>query len=230
MEPTSERGAEVNRFSSGKFLIAASVAVGLTLIGAIIYRYVTLGRVGGADKTLWDSLKRASSEMKHGPERLLPEEPSREEQFKVGSLEVSERPRSVVVLAQEEAWHFNHNYIGTEHLLLGLLRKEEGVAARALSSLNVTLDDVREQVESIVGTYHEEGTGGQVPFSPHSKQVLELAMREALQLGHNYIGTEHILLGLVRVPESLASQILLNLGGNAEKVREKVVELLDSAS
>jgi hypothetical protein len=221
----------MNRFSSGKKLpIAASVAMNLALIGAIIYRYVTRpGRVGGADKTLWDWLKRAGSEMRRGPQRLLPVESSTET-FEVPSLEMSDRPRSVVVLAQEEALHFNHNYIGTEHLLLGLLREDEGVAARALTSLNVTLDDVREQVESIVGTYHEEGTGGQVPFSPRSKKVLELAMREALQLGHNYIGTEHILLGLVRVPESLGSRILLNLGVNPNKVREKVVELLDSAS
>src|ERR671921_189646 len=112
----------------------------------------------------------------------------------------TERACKVVVLAQEEARHFNHNYIGTEHLLLGLLREDEGVAARALGSLNVTLDEVREQVESIVG-YGEEGSGGKAPVTPRSKKVLELALREALQLGHNYIGTEHILLGLVRESE-----------------------------
>jgi hypothetical protein len=231
MEPISERRAKMNRFRSGKrFLIATSVAMGLAFIGAIIYGYVTKqGRIGGADKALWDWLKRVGSEMKRGPERLLAEEFLTEES-EVPSLDVSERPRSVVVLAQEEARHFNHNYIGTEHLLLGLLRKDEGVAARALASLNVTLDDVREQVESIVGTYHEEGPGGQVPFSPRSKKVLELALREALQLSHNYTGSEHILLELVRVPEGLASQILLNLGVDPKKVREKVVELLDSAS
>ena len=122
----------------------------------------------------------------------------------------TERARKVVVLAQEEARHFNHNYIGTEHLLLGLLREDEGVAARALTSLNVTLDEVREQVESIVG-YGEEGTGGQAPFTPRSKKVLELALREALQLGHNYIGTEHILLGLVRESEGVAARVLSNL-------------------
>src|SRR5918992_1489519 len=119
----------------------------------------------------------------------------------------TERARKVVVLAQEEARHFNHNYIGTEHLLLGLLREDEGVAARALASLNVTLDEVREQVESIVG-YGEEGTGAQAPFTPRSKKVLELALREALQLGHNYIGTEHILLGLVRESEGVAARVL----------------------
>jgi hypothetical protein len=221
----------MNRFRSGKRLITASVAVGLAaLIGAIIYGYATRpGRVGGADKTLWDSLKRAGSEMKRRPERLVPEEPSREK-VEVPSLEVSERPQSVVVLAQQEARHFNHNYIGTEHLVLGLLREDEGVAARALTSLNVTLDDVREQVESIVGTYREGGTGDQAPFSPRSKKALKLALREALQRGHSYVGSEHILLGLVRKPESLGSQILLNLGVDPKKVREKVAELLDSAS
>jgi len=222
----------MNRFRSGKkLLIAASVAVGLPLIGAIIYGYMTRpGRVGVADKAHLDWLKRAGSDMRHGLEMLLPEEPSREEEFEVTSVDVSERPQSVVVLAQEEARHFNHNYIGTEHLLLGLLREDEGVAARALTSLNVTLDDVREQVESIVGTYREEGTGGQAPFSARSEKVLGLALREALQLGHTYVGSEHILLGLVREPENLASEILLNLGVDPKKIREKVVELLTSAS
>jgi ATP-dependent Clp protease ATP-binding subunit ClpA len=205
--------------------------VGLALISAIMYGYMTRpGRVGVADRILWNWVKRAGSEMRRGLERLLPEEPSREEDFEVPSLDVSERRRSVVVLAQEEARHFNHNYIGTEHLLLGLLREDEGVAARALTSLNVTLDDVRDKVESIVGTYREEGTGGQAPFSARSEKVLGLALREALQLGHSYIGTEHILLALVREPESTASEILLNLGVDPKKVREKVVELLTSAS
>src|SRR5919202_1854460 len=137
----------------------------------------------------------------------------------------TERARKVVVLAQEEARHFNHNYIGTEHLLLGLLREDEGVAARALASLNVTLDEVREQVESIVG-YGEEGTGAQAPFTPRSKKVLELALREALQLGHNYIGTEHILLGLVRESECVAARVLSNLGVDPDKVRREVVRML----
>src|SRR5215212_5150360 len=137
----------------------------------------------------------------------------------------TERARKVVVLAQEEARHFNHNYIGTEHLLLGLLREDEGVAARALSSLNVTLDEVREQVESVVG-YGEEGTGGQAPFTPRSKKVLELALREALQLGHNYIGTEHILLGLVRESEGVAARVLSNLDVDPVKVRREVVRRL----
>jgi ATP-dependent Clp protease ATP-binding subunit ClpC len=137
----------------------------------------------------------------------------------------TERARKVVVLAQEEARHFNHNYIGTEHLLLGLLREDEGVAARALASLNVTLDEVREQVESIVG-YGEEGTGAQAPFTPRSKKVLELALREAVQLGHNYIGTEHILLGLVRESEGVAARVLSNLDVDPDKVRREVVRML----
>ena len=137
----------------------------------------------------------------------------------------TERARKVVVLAQDEARHFNHNYIGTEHLLLGLLREDEGVAAQALSSLNVVLDEVREQVESIVG-YGEEGTGAQAPFTPRSKKVLELALREALQLGHNYIGTEHILLGLVRESEGVAARVLSNLDVDPDKVRREVVRRL----
>src|SRR5919107_1548561 len=137
----------------------------------------------------------------------------------------TERARKVVVLAQDEARHFNHNYIGTEHLLLGLLREDEGVAAQALYSLNVALDEVREQVESIVG-YGEEGTGAQAPFTPRSKKVLELALREALQLGHNYIGTEHILLGLVRESEGVAARVLSNLDVDPDKVRREVVRML----
>src|ERR671910_876831 len=137
----------------------------------------------------------------------------------------TERARKVVVLAQDEARHFNHNYIGTEHLLLGLLREDEGVAAQALYSLNVALDEVREQVESIVG-YGEEGTGAQAPFTPRSKKVLELALREALQLGHNYIGTEHILLGLVRESEGVAARVLSNLDIDPDKVRREVVRML----
>ncbi len=135
----------------------------------------------------------------------------------------TERARKVVVLAQNEARHFNHNYIGTEHLLLGLLREDEGLAAQALSSLNVTLDEVREQVESIVG-YGEEGTGTQSPLSARSRTAVEFSLREALQLGHNYIGTEHILLGLVR--EGVAARVLSNLDVDPDKVRREVVRRL----
>ncbi len=137
----------------------------------------------------------------------------------------TERARKVVVLAQEEAHRMKHNYIGTEHLLLGLLREDEGVAARALGSLSVTLDEVREQVESIVG-YGEEGTGGQAPFTPRSKRALDLAWREALQLGHNYIGTEHILLGLVQERESVAVRMLSNLGAEPDEVRRRAVGMI----
>jgi len=137
----------------------------------------------------------------------------------------TERARKVVVLAQEEAVRFGHSYIGTEHLLLGLIREDEGVAARALGSLNVTLSKVREQVESIVG-YGEEKMGGQAPFTPRSKRHLEFALREALRLGHNYIGTEHILLGLVSENEGNAARVLSNLGVNPDKVRREVVRVL----
>ncbi len=137
----------------------------------------------------------------------------------------TERARKVVVLAQEEARYFNHNYIGTEHLLLGLLREDEGVAARALERLNVTLRGAREQLESIVG-YGEEGTGAQAPFTPRSKKVLELALREAMRLGHNYIGTEHILLGLVRENEGVASQMLSSMDVEADEVRRELARML----
>src|SRR5207248_887978 len=118
----------------------------------------------------------------------------------------TERARQVVVLAQDEARALKHNYIGTEHILLGLLREEEGLAARVLESLDITVEEVRAQVARIVGQ-GDEVTTGQIPFTPRAKKVLELALREALSLGHNYIGTEHILLGLVREHEGLAARI-----------------------
>jgi len=138
----------------------------------------------------------------------------------------TERARRVMVHAQEEARRFGHNYIGTEHLLLGLLHEDEGVAARALASLNVTLRGAREQLESIVG-YGEEGTWAQAPFTPRSKKVLELALREAMRLGHNYIGSEHILLGLVCESEGVASRMLSSMGVEADEVREQVIQMLD---
>ena len=137
----------------------------------------------------------------------------------------TERARHVVVFAQDEAREFRHNYIGTEHVLLGLLRDEEGVAARVLESLHVTLDDVRTQVARAVGQ-GEEVTTGQIPFTPRAKKVLELAMREALSLGHNYIGTEHVLLGIARENHGVAARILLDLGADAETIRNTVIEML----
>ena len=130
-----------------------------------------------------------------------------------------------MVLAQDEARAFKHNYIGTEHLLLGLLREEEGLAARVLESLDVTVEEVREQVARIVGQ-GDEITSGQIPFTPRSKKVLELALREALSLGHNYIGTEHILLGLVRENEGVAARILLDFDADAEKIRNEIIRML----
>src|SRR6478609_5564054 len=137
----------------------------------------------------------------------------------------TERARQVVVLAQEEARTLKHNYIGTEHILLGLLREEEGLAARVLESLDITVERVRTQVVRIVGS-GEEVTSGQIPFTPRAKKVLELALREALSLGHNYIGTEHILLGLVRENEGVAARILLDFDADSEKIRNEVIRML----
>ncbi|HLF70376.1 MAG TPA: ATP-dependent Clp protease ATP-binding subunit [Actinomycetota bacterium] len=137
----------------------------------------------------------------------------------------TDRARRVVVLAQEEARLLNHNYIGTEHILLGLISEGEGVAAKALESLGVSLDSVRSQVEEIIGS----GTAsppGHIPFTPRAKKVLELSLREALQLGHNYIGTEHILLGLIREGEGVAAQVLQKLGADLGRVRQQVIQLL----
>src|SRR5881227_482475 len=137
----------------------------------------------------------------------------------------TERARQVVVLAQEEARTLKHNYIGTEHILLGLLREEEGLAARVLESLDITVERVRAQVVRIVGS-GEEVTSGQIPFTPRAKKVLELALREALSLGHNYIGTEHILLGLVRENEGVAARILLDFDADSEKIRNEIIRML----
>jgi ATP-dependent Clp protease ATP-binding subunit ClpC len=135
------------------------------------------------------------------------------------------RARQVVVLAQDEARTLQHNYIGTEHLLLGLIREQEGIAARTLAGLGVTHEQVHGQVARIVGQ-GDEVTTGQIPFTPRAKKVLELALREALSLGHKYIGTEHLLLGIVRESHGVAMQILLDAGVDAETVRNAVVGTL----
>jgi hypothetical protein len=137
----------------------------------------------------------------------------------------TEQARQVVVLAQDEARGLRHNYIGTEHILLGLLREEDGLAARALDSLDITAEKVRVQASRIVGSGEEVETG-QIPFTPRAKKVLELAMREALSLGHNYIATEHILLGLARENDGVASRILMDFGVDADRIRSSVYELL----
>src|ERR1700723_3114915 len=137
----------------------------------------------------------------------------------------TDRARRVVVLAQEEARMLNHNYIGTEHILLGLIHEGEGVAAKALESLGISLDAVREQVQDIIGQGQQQPTG-HIPFTPRAKKVLELSLREALQLGHNYIGTEHILLGLIREGEGVAAQVLVKLGAELTRVRQQVIQLL----
>ncbi|MDO5628260.1 MAG: Clp protease N-terminal domain-containing protein, partial [Mobilicoccus sp.] len=137
----------------------------------------------------------------------------------------TDRARRVVVLAQEEARMLNHNYIGTEHILLGLIHEGEGVAAKALESLGISLDAVREQVQEIIGK-GQQASSGHIPFTPRAKKVLELSLREALQLGHNYIGTEHILLGLIREGEGVAAQVLQKLGADLNRVRQQVIQLL----
>ncbi len=137
----------------------------------------------------------------------------------------TDRARRVVVLAQEEARMLNHNYIGTEHILLGLIHEGEGVAAKGLESLGISLEAVRSQVEEIIGQ-GQQAPSGHIPFTPRAKKVLELSLREALQLGHNYIGTEHILLGLIREGEGVAAQVLVKLGADLSRVRQQVIQLL----
>ncbi len=137
----------------------------------------------------------------------------------------TDRARRVIVLAQEEARMLNHNYIGTEHILLGLIHEGEGIAARALESLGVTLAEVREQVQDIIGA-GPQASSGHIPFTPRAKKVLELSMREAIQLNHSYIGTEHILLGMVRANEGVANQILTKLGAEPAQVRQAVMDLI----
>jgi len=137
----------------------------------------------------------------------------------------TERSRRVVVLAQQEARTLNHDYIGTEHILLGLIREGAGVAARALESLGISLEAVRQQVLEIIGQ-GQEAPSGHIPFTPRAKKVLELSLREALQFGHEYIGTEHILLGLIREGGGVAAQVLVKLGADLNRVRQQVIQLL----
>jgi ATP-dependent Clp protease ATP-binding subunit ClpC len=140
----------------------------------------------------------------------------------------TDRARRIVVLAQEEARMLNHNYIGTEHILLGLIHEDEGVAAKALESLGISLGAVRHQVEEIIGKGKiapEIAPGGHIPFTPRAKKVLELGLREALQRGNNYIGTEHILLGLIREGQGVAAQVLQRLGADLNRVRQEVDRL-----
>src|SRR5215475_8627978 len=137
----------------------------------------------------------------------------------------TDRARRVMVLAQEEASRLDHGYIGTEHILLGLISEGEGVAGRALESLRIGLDAARQQVEEIIGR-GQQAPSGHIPFTPRAKKVLELSLREALQLSHNYIGTEHILLGLIREGEGVAAKVLLRLGADLNRVREQVIQLV----
>jgi ATP-dependent Clp protease ATP-binding subunit ClpC len=137
----------------------------------------------------------------------------------------TDRARRVVVLAQEESRRLDHNYIGTEHILLGLIREGEGIAAKTLESLEISLEAVRQKVEDIIG-HGKKTPSGHIPFTPRSKKVLELSLRESLELGHDYIGTEHVLLGLIREGEGVAARVLRDLGAQLTAVRERVLELV----
>jgi ATP-dependent Clp protease ATP-binding subunit ClpC len=141
----------------------------------------------------------------------------------------TERARQVVVLAQDEARAFQHNYIGTEHILLGLLLEEEGIAARVLESFHVGLEEVRAQVALVIGQ-GDQVTSGQIPFTPRAKRVLELSLQECIALGHNALGTEHLLLGLVRENEGVAARILLHFGTDSESIRDGVLKMLSGES
>ncbi|WP_292700180.1 AAA family ATPase [Microbacterium sp. 69-10] len=150
------------------------------------------------------------------------------QQQPTGHIPFTPRAKKVLELSLREALQLGHNYIGTEHILLGLIHEGEGVAAKALESLGISLDAVREQVQDIIGQGQQQPTG-HIPFTPRAKKVLELSLREALQLGHNYIGTEHILLGLIREGEGVAAQVLVKLGADLNKVRQQVIQLLSGA-
>jgi ATP-dependent Clp protease ATP-binding subunit ClpC len=139
----------------------------------------------------------------------------------------TDRARRVIVLAQEEARMLNHNYIGTEHILLGLVHEGEGVGARTLESLDVSLEAVRQQVEEIIGR-GQQAPSGHIPFTPRAKNVLQLSLNEAVQLGHDYVGTEHILLGLIREGEGVAAQVLVRLGAELDRVRQQVIQVLSA--
>jgi len=139
--------------------------------------------------------------------------------------EFTDRARRAVVQAQEEARMLSHNHIGTEHILLGLIH-EDGVAGKTLESLGISLDAVRQQIEEIIGRGQQQAPSGHIPFTPRAKKVLELALREALQLDHKYIGTEHILLGLIREGDGVAALVLVRLGADLNRVRQQVIHLL----
>jgi ATP-dependent Clp protease ATP-binding subunit ClpC len=138
----------------------------------------------------------------------------------------TDRARRVVVFAQDEARGLNHNWIGTEHLLLAVIREGHGVGAKALESMQISLDATRQQVESMIGRGQNPVGDGHIPFTPRAKKVLELSLREALQIGHNYIGTEHILLGLIREGDGVAAQVLVSLGCDLNRARQQVIQLL----
>jgi len=139
----------------------------------------------------------------------------------------TDRARRVVGLAQEEARMLNHSYIGTEHILLGLVHEGDGVGAKALESLGISLDVVRQRVEEIIGQGQPPTPSGHIPFTPRAKKALERSLRESLRLGHGYIGTEHILLGLIREGDGVAAQVLVKLGADLDRVSQQVIQLVN---
>ena len=190
-------------------------------------RRETLRRIGGGTRFQAEAKPSRLGWAREAVQRSFGRYPGAEDRASFERF--TELGRKVVVLAQDEARHFNHNYIGTEHILLGLIREERGIASHALKELGVHLDEVREQVESIVG-YGEEGGVAQAPFTPRTNKVLKLALRESIQLGHDYVSTEHILLGLLREGEGVAARALTNLDIDPDRIRDEVVRGLDDVA
>jgi prophage maintenance system killer protein len=212
LEPVTEMDQLLDRIAAGASLqeTAVDLRVRLRRRGACpAGSFATERWHATEDPVFWTEERGLSTEEK---------EPTMFERF-------TDRARRVVVLAQEEARLLSHNYIGTEHILLGLIHEGEGVAAKALESLGVSLEAVRVKVEEIIGE-GQQAPSGHIPFTPRANKVLELSKREALQLGHNYIGTEHILLGLIREGEGVAAQVLVQLGADLGRVRQQVIQLL----
>jgi ATP-dependent Clp protease ATP-binding subunit ClpA len=195
--------------------------------GAVIAA-LAAGKLGPAELAAWLAPRLHPDADTHAKEARMPRWlPGRKQPDKRRGMfaRFTERARRAVELTQEEARQLNHNYIGTEHVLLGLLREGEGIAARALRSFGVTHEAVRAQVEEIIGR-GDTAPSGHIPFTPRAKKVLELSLREALRLGHNYIGTEHVLLGLLREGEGLAAQVLVKLGVDLPRLRGEVLRML----
>jgi hypothetical protein len=204
--------------------LAVGIAVGVVPLVLARFMVWRTRRFDGAYEHRWATLPGSSDRLADDrPEGSPASSPAATEGFN----QFTDRARRVLTLAQDEAQRFNHNYIGTEHLLLGLVRDGEGVAARVLENMNVELAKVRTAVEFIIGR-DDRPVVGEVGLTPRAKRVIELAIDEARRLGHNYIGTEHLLLGLVREGEGIAAGVLESLGVNLDKVRHEVIRVLEA--